>query len=256
MRCNPLDLTGKKFLITGAASGIGRETSILLSNLGADLILLDFNKDGLLSTSALCDTRVEILEIDLTDTELLKTKLLEAVKSFGKLDGFAHIAGISCIIPLKALTEKTCDKTYKINTYAAIELSKLFINRRVCNQREDSRSSIVLVSSVYGLVGSPANVAYAMSKSAIIGITKALAMEFAPKNIKVNCVAPGFVKTEMMDRARGSFDESYLETIDKMHPLGLGNSIDIAYSIAFLLSDMSNWMTGSILNIDGGFTAQ
>lgn len=95
-----------------------------------------------------------------------------------------------------------------------------------------------------------------MSKGGIIAITKALAMELVPKGIRVNCIAPGFIKTPMMTDISDSFDNEYYERLNALHPMGLGESTDIANGILFLLSDMSKWMTGSVLNIDGGFTAQ
>jgi NAD(P)-dependent dehydrogenase (short-subunit alcohol dehydrogenase family) len=104
-------------------------------------------------------------------------------------------------------------------------------------------------------VGSAANVGYAMSKSALHGITKSLSIELAPKNIRVNCVAPGFIKTKMLEDISDSFNDNYSETITKLHPLGLGDPEDVANVIAFLLSDMSKWITGSILSVDGGYTA-
>lgn len=142
---------------------------------------------------------------------------------------------------------------YKVNTYAAVELAKIFTNKKVY---AGEYGSIILISSVYGIVGSPANVGYALSKGAIVGMTKALAMEFAPKHIRVNCVAPGFIKTNMMDSVSKSFSGDYVNRLESLHPLGLGDAKDIANSILFLFSDMSSWVTGAVLNIDGGFTAQ
>ena len=172
---------------------------------------------------------------------------------FGKLNGFAHIAGIPCICPLKVVSEEMVEKVYKINTYAAIELSKIFSSKKYY---AGYKGSIVLISSVYGVVGSAANVGYAMSKAGVIGITKALSMEFVNKGIRVNCVAPGFIQTNMMGDNTFRFDENYMNTLSSLHPMGLGKAEDIANGIAFLMSDMSSWMTGAVINIDGGFTAQ
>jgi NAD(P)-dependent dehydrogenase (short-subunit alcohol dehydrogenase family) len=250
---NPFSLEGRNFLITGAASGIGRETSIVLSNLGARLILLDINRDGLNETLRLCKPSDRTMVLDLTCSEIIKDELSKVVADFGKLHGFVHLAGKPYISPLKTINKEKCSEIFALNTYAAIELAKVFINKNIYI---GEKGSIVLVSSVYGLVGSAANVGYAMSKSAIHGITKSLSIELAGKGIRVNCVAPGFVKTNMMTVINGTFPDEHTDLLNKMHPLGLGDPEDVAYSIAYLLSDAAKWMTGSILNIDGGFTAQ
>jgi NAD(P)-dependent dehydrogenase (short-subunit alcohol dehydrogenase family) len=140
-----------------------------------------------------------------------------------------------------------------LNTYSGIELAKVFIDRNVFAGKQ---GSIVFISSVYAVVGSAANVGYAMSKSALHGITKALSIELAPKGIRVNCVAPGFVKTNMMIETKDLFEDNHIELLNKLHPLGLGEPADIAFSIVYLLSDAAKWVTGAILNVDGGFTAQ
>jgi NAD(P)-dependent dehydrogenase (short-subunit alcohol dehydrogenase family) len=250
---NPFSLEGKKFLITGAASGIGRATSIVLSKLGANLILLDINFNGLHETHNSCKTTDKILGLDLTKANTIKDELLKVVSDFGKLHGFVHLAGKPYISPLKAISEEKCTEIYSLNTYSAIELAKVFINKNIY---AGEKGSIVLVSSVYGLVGSAANVGYAMSKSALHGITKSLSVELANKGIRVNCVAPGFVKTKMMTKINDSFADDHTDLLNKLHPLGLGDPEDVSYSIAYLLSDAAKWVTGTILNVDGGFTAQ
>jgi len=250
---NPFSLVDRNFLITGAASGIGRKTSIILSKMGARLILCDINESALANTLNECGVGSIMLPLDLSDPNLIKSKIPDIANSFGKLHGFVHLAGRSYIAPLKSVSAERCNEIFAINTYSALELAKAFINRNVYI---GEKGSIVLISSVYGVVGSAANVAYAMSKSALHGITKSLALELAGKGIRVNCVAPGFVKTNMLDNASKMFDEGYAETLNKLHPLGVGEPEDVAFAIAYLLSDASKWVTGSILNVDGGFTAQ
>jgi NAD(P)-dependent dehydrogenase (short-subunit alcohol dehydrogenase family) len=246
-------LSNKFILLTGASSGIGRETSILLSKLGAKLLLIDINQSGLLKTIEYCPNETIPLVLDLTDSETLKIKIIDLVKKHGKLDGVAHIAGKPSIVPLKSISQSSATDIFQLNTYSAIDLAKIFVNHNVFSGKS---GSIVFISSVYGLVGSSANVAYASSKAALHGITKSLSIELAPKKIRVNCIAPGFIKTEMMANNKDKFNDEYINKLDKMHPLGLGEAIDISYMIAFLLSDLSKWMTGSILSLDGGFTAQ
>jgi len=250
---NPFSLENKKYLITGAASGIGKVCSIVLSKLGAKLILADINKSGLEMTMHDCGRGHALLPVDLADSSSLKIIVLDTVSNFGSLNGFVHVAGRSYISPLKSISEAKTKEIFNINTYAALELAKIFINKNVY---AGEKGSIVLVSSVYGLVGSSANVSYAMSKAALHGITKSLAIELSTKGIRVNCVAPGFVKTNLLDAANDLFDDKYLETLNKLHPLGVGEPEDVAYAIAYLLSDAAKWVTGSILSIDGGFTAQ
>lgn len=250
---NPFTLKEKNYLITGAASGIGRATSIVLSKLGANLILADKNLDGMHETQSCCKPTDKILVLDLTKASLIKEEVTKAVTEFGRLHGFVHLAGKPYISPLKTISEEKCAEIYSLNTYAAIELAKIFTNRNIY---AGEKGSIVLVSSVYGVVGSAANVGYAMSKSALHGITKSLSIELASKGIRVNCVAPGFIKTNLLPNAKDLFGADHDELLIKLHPLGLGEPEDVAYSIAYLLSDAAKWVTGAILNIDGGFTAQ
>lgn len=253
MESDLLDLTGRSYLITGAASGMGRAASILLSKKGARLILVDINSDGLAVTRERCAGDTIVLNLDLSVPELFKEKIGKIIESFGKINGIVHCAGLPYISPLKTVNSDTCDKIYKINTYAAVELAKIFISKKVY---AGEYGSIAFISSVYGLVGSAANVGYALSKGGIQAVTKALAIELAPKRIRVNCIAPGFIKTNMMENVTSSFTEDYTERLESLHPLGLGEADDVANAILYLLSDMSKWVTGSILSVDGGFTAQ
>lgn len=252
---NPMSLEGKTIIVTGAASGIGRETARLLSVLGAKLLLLDINADGLRSAVQELDQKAVYRVVDLSDFDAVKTVLMDSKQELGcAYTGLVHCAGIPSVIPLRALSNAQFEKVMKINTQAGMNLAKVFTGRQGHDAQQ--QASIVFISSVYGVVGSAANVAYATSKAAIIGMTKALAIEFASKNIRVNCVAPGFIKTNMADDVNRMFDAAYAERIEAMHPLGWGEAVDIANAIAFLLSDASKWTTGAVFHIDGGFTAQ
>ncbi|QYR10299.1 SDR family NAD(P)-dependent oxidoreductase [Prevotella sp. Rep29] len=248
-----LQVKNRRYLVTGAASGIGRATALLLSDLGAKVLLADINAEKLEEVREECKGEGDTLIIDLMKTETIKQAIKDKVSSFGKLHGFVHCAGIPYIAPLKVVSAEKVEKVYKLNTYAAIELAKVCSNKQIYT---GEHGSFVLISSVYGLVGSAANVGYAMSKGAIVAITKSLAMELVNNSIRVNCVAPGFIKTPMADKVDGMMDSEYDVRLNLLHPMGLGRTEDVAKGILFLLSDMSSWMTGAVLNVDGGFTAQ
>lgn len=252
---NPMTLDKKTVIVTGAASGIGRETAKLLRNLGSKLLLLDVNKKGLIDLQNELDGGAVYRTIDLMESDSIKATIMDAKEELGSsFTGLVHCAGIPAVIPLRALTNDQFEKVMKINTQAGMNLAKVFTSKQ--GHDSNQQGSIVFISSVYGVVGSAANLAYATSKAAVIGMTKSLAIEFANKNIRVNCVAPGFIKTNMADGVNAMFDTAYAERIEAMHPLGWGEAVDIANAIAFLLSDASKWTTGAVFNIDGGFTAQ
>lgn len=248
-----LNVKGRSYLVTGAASGIGRATALLLSEMGAKVLLVDINPENLEKVKTECKNEVDTLVIDLMDADSIKGLVKDKVATFGKLHGFVHCAGLPYIAPLKVVNAEKTERLYKLNTYAAIELAKVCSSKQVY---AGEAGSFVLISSVYGLVGSAANVGYAMSKGAIIAITKSMAMELAGSGIRVNCVAPGFIKTPMAKQVDVMMDEKYDERLNALHPMGLGQPEDIASAILFLFSDMSKWMTGAVLNVDGGFTAQ
>ena len=251
---NPFSLTGQRILITGAGAGIGRATAELASSMGAMVVLCDINADALAKTQASCPGETETLCVDLTDIEALKAGIGDVARRIGKLTGIAHIAGIPSIVPLKMVDRSRYDHVGHVNAFAGIQLAQLLADRRIGDV--SAGASLVLVSSCYANVGSAANVCYAASKGAVQSITKALAIELAPKGVRVNCVAPGFVKSEMMANTGTLFDASHEEEVARLMPLGIGVPSDVAGMIVCLLSPAGKWCTGSIIAVDGGFTAQ
>ena len=250
-----VNLENKNIIITGAASGIGKACAKLFSELGAKLLLLDIDECGLENLKKDLPKDHFFQKIDLTNFNELK-ETISTSKEYIKtpFTGFIHCAGIPSVVPLQALSNDQYEKVMKLNAQAGLNMAKFFSMKSYHD--EEQQGSIVFISSVYGIVGSAANVAYAMSKAAVIGMTKSLAVELSSKNIRVNCIAPGFLKTNMAEKNSTMFDEMYEKKIELMHLLGWGEADDIANSAAFLLSDAAKWITGSVFNVDGGFTAQ
>ncbi len=249
---NPMDLSGQTILVTGASSGIGRETCVLLSQLGAKLILVARNEERLEQTKSLLDGDDHRVEpFDLADVDSIPRWLKVVGKEDGPLDGLVHSAGVQVTRTLQFLSSKNIDDVMQVNFTAAVILAKGFRQRGV----SAPSSSIALISSVMGLVGQPAVAAYAASKGALIALTKSLALELAGEGIRVNCVAPGQVRTEMTQMMAQSLTEEQYAAIEAHHPLGIGEPIDVANAVAFLLADTGRWITGSTLVVDGGYTA-
>lgn len=249
---NPMDMSGRLVLVTGASSGIGRETAVLLSRLGARLILIARDQGRLDETLATLEGGHHVAEtIDLTDVGQIPGRIVELGQRHGKLSGLVHAAGVHLMQPLKLMEPEEFQRVLTINVVAAAQLVKGFRHRSVVA----NPASVVLLSSVLGLVGQPSISAYGASKGAVAAMTKSLALELARENIRLNCIAPSMVRTPMTDRIFQSLGGELSAGIEKMHPLGLGLPLDIAYAIAFLLAETGRWITGTTLVVDGGYTA-
>jgi NAD(P)-dependent dehydrogenase (short-subunit alcohol dehydrogenase family) len=249
---NPLDLSGQTILVTGASSGIGRETARLISQLGAHVVLVGRNEERLAETLRLLEGDGHSAEqFDLSSADEIPRWLKRISASSGPLHGLVHSAGIIKLRPLRALTSQAVDELISINVKAALGLAKGFCQKNV----RTPSGSIVLVSSVVGLVGQAGLAAYAASKCAIVGLTRALAVELAGEHIRVNCVAPGVVTTEMGQEQLGMLTPEQRAALEAMHLLGFGSARDVSYAIAFLLAETARWITGTVLVVDGGYTA-
>ena len=246
-------MTGRTVLVTGASSGIGRETSRLLSELSAKVILVGRNREGLeLTASLLIGQGHQIEAFDLTQLEEVSDWLKRVVQRTGPLDGLVHSAGIGAMLPVKAWSSSVHDSVMKINVSACLALAQAFRRPDIHNRP----GSIVFVSSLAGLVGAVGISIYSASKGAVVALTKSLALELVRDGIRVNCVAPGAVETELVEESRRVLSQQQMTKLTAMHPLGIGNPRDVANAIAFLLADTSRWITGTTLVVDGGYTAQ
>ena len=250
---NPLDLTGRRYLVTGASSGIGRSTALLLSRLGADVALVDKDRDGLEAVATEAGERAHCHPADLAEIGEIGALVAECVAAGGRFHGMVHCAGIQAIAPVKALKVENWRRLFAVNTEAGLALGKTMASRKVY---AGENGSVVFISSVIGKVGSPGAIAYSMSKAAIEGAARSLALEFATKRIRVNCVAPGFVKTPLFTRTEQLWTDDQRRAVEAQHPLGFGEPEDVAGAVAFLLADTGRWITGTTLVVDGGYLAQ
>lgn len=251
----PFHLREKTVIITGASSGIGRETAITCSRMGADIILVDLNQNGLQETlvSLTPSDAHKQYTLDLTDHQAVET-MVRAFKSNGTvIHGLVHAAGISTTLPIKLTSPEKMEKFFQVNTISGFNLARLMLQHRI--QSIDGMS-MLFIASVMSVVGEKGKTLYGMTKGAVVAGAKSLAMELASKKIRVNSISPGVVKTPLSGKSVYSQDENMLRQITELHPLGLGEPEDVAYACVYLLSDASRWITGTNLVIDGGYVAR
>lgn len=242
-----LNLKGKKILVTGASSGIGRGTCILLSKFGASLIITGRNKNNLNDTLRMLDARDHlVLDADLKVEE----NLVRLVESIDRVDGVVFCAGIVEYFPVKFLTREKIDNIFEINFISQVLLTQKLLKQKKINKG----SSLIYISSISRKLGVAGTAMYASSKAALSSFVKVLAVELANQKIRVNAVSPGIIRTPMVEGSELAFAKEDLIDDEKKYPLGYGDVDDVANYVAFLLSDASPWITGSDLILDGGFT--
>ncbi len=256
---NPLDLTGKTILVTGASGGIGRSAAVLLSGLGGRVIVTGRNTAALEETAAALSTGGakqgchRVAAFDLANLEEIPAWFATLVEEAGPLDALVHCAGAASMLPLRALRLEHLDQVMRINFYAAAVLTREFARKRAYREG----ASIVYVASVAGMLGAPARAAYSASKGALIAFARSAAIELAKSGIRVNCIAPSYVRTDMYEKSMASVTPEQMNSLlENTQPLGLGTPEDVAHAIAFLVAGTGRWITGSVLAVDGGYAAQ
>ncbi len=240
-------LLGKTFVVTGAGSGIGREAAKMLSEQGAKVVMLDLNQEGLDETKALLTGEGHITRaVDLTDFEALPELVKGIIAETGTVDGLVHCAGISSRKPLNVLRPEGFSKVMDVNFYSFEELTRLFTKRGNMNDG----GSIVVMSSISSIRGYKAKTEYCVSKAAVDAFVRCMALELAPKRIRINSVMAAEVLTPLALRARET--NAMLGAADFEAPLGPSEPYEVANTIAFLLSDATKTITGTSILIDGG----
>ena len=251
-------LEGKVSLVTGAASGIGRATALVMAREGAAVAVSDVNADGAEETlSAIKDAGGEgvFVYADVSRDADVAALVGQVVAAYGRLDCAYNNAGVEGFMGgrLHEYPEDQWDRLVDVNVKGVW----LCLKHEISQMMQQGGGAIVNTASAAGLVGSRRLSAYVASKHAVVGLTRAAALEYARDGIRVNAVCPGIIDTPMVRRLIGGREADYEATIPARQPIGrLGTPDEIAESVAWLCSPAASLVTGLAMAVDGGFTAQ
>jgi 3-oxoacyl-[acyl-carrier protein] reductase len=245
-----ISLKRKVALITGASRGIGKATTLLFAQAGCDLVINYCNNDKdakqVASKARKSGVTAKTYKADISKRNQVKDMVEFAIREFGRIDILVNNAGIWKYAAIDRMTEEQLAETMGVNLYGTFYP----IIATVPQMIKQGSGNIINISSTAGQRGEPGHSHYAASKGAVISLTKSLAAELAPYNIRVNCVAPGWVDTDMSHQSLiGEKKDKILSLI----PLGrAGTAEEIAGSVLFLASGLSTFITGEIINVNGG----
>jgi NAD(P)-dependent dehydrogenase (short-subunit alcohol dehydrogenase family) len=253
MSVNPLDLSGRTVLVTGASSGIGRECAVLLSSLNARLVIAGRDQGKLEQTlSALTGTGHVVESFDFAATDQIVDWVKKIASQVGPLHGFIHSAGKQLVGPIRTLAPAAMEEQMRLNLFSSMMLARGFCQKG-CGAKG---GSLVFISSIMANVGKPGLSAYCASKAALVGLTRSLALELTRDKVRVNCVTPSIIETELTAHLKELMLPEQWTALEEAHPLGFGTPRDVANAAAFLLADTGRWITGTALVVDGGYSAQ
>lgn len=244
-----MEFTGKVALVTGASRGIGKEIALRLASQGADLVLNYVGSEELANGVAeevkALGRKVITLNCDVSDTEKCSEMINKIMEEFGRIDILVNNAGITRDGLLMRMKESDWDAVLNINLKGVFNCTKAAI-KPMMKQRS---GKIVTITSVVGIMGNAGQSNYSAAKAGCIGFTKSIAKEVASRGINVNAVAPGFIITPMTD----ALNEKQIEDLSAGIPLKRpGKPEDVAKVVEFLVSDNANYITGQVINVDGG----
>ena len=252
-------LTGKQVFITGGGVGIGRAIAVRLAQMGASVMVTDLNPDTAAETAAMLDNtqgqQHRSLSMDVTKRTSVDATIAKTIEQCGKIDILINNAGVSSMNRVENLTEKEWDFNFDVNIKGMF-----FVTQAALPELKKTRGKIVNTASMASLKAAPLLAHYTASKFAVLGFTKACALEFAEYGINVNCVCPGYVKTSMQEREivweanlRGMTPQQVLDEYVSLTPLGrLCQPEDVANVVGFLASPAADYLTGEFIPVSGG----
>jgi len=248
---NPFSLTGKRILVTGASSGIGRQIAVSCAHMGASIIGVGRDEVRIRETQKILDQiscRHQMVSAELTDPAGRDAVL--AALGGQPVQAVAHVAGISRLMPVRMFTEKHMRELQAINVEAPMLLTQALLKRTLVADG----GSILFMASIAAHIGVPGVAMYSGTKAALIAIMRSLSMEVAKRRIRANCLSPALVHSPLLDATAKMV--SSMETEENNYPLGFGKPEDVANAAIYFLSDASSWVTGTTLVMDGGLTVK
>lgn len=242
----------KLVLITGVSSGIGHAICEALLSGGWKVLGLGRSQSAVNSFFERFPEAFFFREVDLLNVSTIEETISGFTEVEGKLDGFVHCAGMEETLPLTMYTFEKIQHIFILNVFSGIEILRVVSKKKNSNDG----SSMLFISSVMAELGQPGKVGYCASKAALSGVIKSSALELFKRKIRVNAILPGIVETPLSQKLFESLNQDQIDSIVKMHPLGIGTVEDIVPTVRFLLSNESRWITGQNIVIDGGYSIQ
>ena len=244
-------LSGKVAIITGGGSGIGKAIAQAFVREGAKVVIAGRDTKKLDRAAAEIGGECLAVSADVSSANDVQKLVSAAMETFKRIDILVNNAAMLLPGTAESISEEDFDQTFNINVRGLWLLSRAVLP----HMRATGGGSIINIGSVLSLLGARNRVAYSASKGAVMAMTKAMALDHAAENIRVNCIAPGIVATEMVEKF--NTDEAARRQREAMHPMGrFGQPEEVANAAVFLASDESGWTTGSVITVDGGYSAQ
>ena len=247
---NPFSLEGKSILVTGASSGIGQGIAVTCAKMGARVIVNGRNEQRLKETLSMIESEGHtVIVTDLATQEGIDS----LVAACPEINGFVHSAGVLRLCSVKSVNRQNLEESISTNTIAPIMVTSGLIRKK----KLKANSSIVYISSMSGVfIGGTGEISYSATKGALSGYMKTAALELAPRKIRINCICPALVPTDLSRQYHEIVsEERFKAEIPTKYPLGrIGTTEDVANAAVYLLSEASSWVTGINMVLDGGLT--